>query len=138
MTVSHPTPEYFITISELMEKREKTVDKAVRVSGVVIGESIQYTEETQLLTFYIANVPASYDDIEGQGGLAKVLEDAVKDPTRPRLEIFYIGENPELLHHMAQVIAVGKLREDGIFYAEEILLKCPSRYEEAVPEQAVD
>jgi cytochrome c-type biogenesis protein CcmE len=25
---------------------------------------------------------------------------------------------------------------DGVFYAEELLLKCPTRYEEAVPEQA--
>jgi cytochrome c-type biogenesis protein CcmE len=26
--------------------------------------------------------------------------------------------------------------EDGIFYADELLLKCPTRYEEAVPVQA--
>ena len=33
---------------------------------------------------------------------------------------------------------IGELREDGKFYADEILLKCPSRYEEAVPDQAVN
>jgi cytochrome c-type biogenesis protein CcmE len=30
----------------------------------------------------------------------------------------------------------GHLGTDGVFYAEELLLKCPTRYEEAVPEQA--
>jgi cytochrome c-type biogenesis protein CcmE len=30
----------------------------------------------------------------------------------------------------------GHMGEDGIFYAEELLLKCPTRYEEAVPEQS--
>jgi cytochrome c-type biogenesis protein CcmE len=27
------------------------------------------------------------------------------------------------------------LGEDGVFYADELLLKCPTKYEEAVPEQ---
>ena len=31
----------------------------------------------------------------------------------------------------------GALGEDGVFYATEILLKCPSRYQESVPDQAV-
>jgi cytochrome c-type biogenesis protein CcmE len=30
----------------------------------------------------------------------------------------------------------GKVGEDGIFYAEELLLKCPTKYEEDVPGQA--
>jgi cytochrome c-type biogenesis protein CcmE len=28
------------------------------------------------------------------------------------------------------------LGEDGKFYASELLLKCPTKYEEAVPEQS--
>jgi len=30
----------------------------------------------------------------------------------------------------------GRMGEDGVFYADELLLKCPSRYEEGVPSQA--
>jgi cytochrome c-type biogenesis protein CcmE len=26
--------------------------------------------------------------------------------------------------------------DDGVFYAQELLLKCPTKYEEAVPDQA--
>jgi cytochrome c-type biogenesis protein CcmE len=41
-----------------------------------------------------------------------------------------------LLRHEAQAIMTGELGEDGIFYADELLLKCPTKYEEAVPEQS--
>ena len=30
----------------------------------------------------------------------------------------------------------GQLGTDGIFHADELLLKCPTKYEEAVPGQA--
>jgi cytochrome c-type biogenesis protein CcmE len=43
---------------------------------------------------------------------------------------------PDLLKHESQAIIRGRLGEDGRFYADEVLLKCPSRYQEAVPEQA--
>ncbi|MBG0770098.1 MAG: cytochrome c maturation protein CcmE, partial [Anaerolineaceae bacterium] len=37
----------------------------------------------------------------------------------------------------AQAILTGSIQADGTFLAEEILLKCPSKYEEALPEQVV-
>ncbi|MGB9641322.1 MAG: cytochrome c maturation protein CcmE [Anaerolineales bacterium] len=36
----------------------------------------------------------------------------------------------------AQAIMTGKLGTDGIFYAQELLLKCPTKYEEALPQQS--
>ncbi|MCS6908296.1 MAG: cytochrome c maturation protein CcmE, partial [Anaerolineales bacterium] len=83
-----------------------------------------------------AHVPGSNREIEAQGGLAAVLHAAVTDPSRPRLEIVYHGVKPDLLRHEAQAIVTGKLGEDGVFYAEELLLKCPTKYEEALPEQS--
>ena len=38
---------------------------------------------------------------------------------------------PDLLQHEAQAIMTGRLGDDGVFYADELLLKCPSRYEES-------
>jgi cytochrome c-type biogenesis protein CcmE len=32
----------------------------------------------------------------------------------------------------------GYLDENGLFHAEELLLKCPTKYEEAVPEQSLE
>jgi hypothetical protein len=36
----------------------------------------------------------------------------------------------------AQAILTGQLDDNGVFYASELLLKCPSRYEEVAPLQA--
>ena len=65
-----------------------------------------------------------------------VLHQAVIDPTRSRMKVVYTGPKPDLLRDEAQAIMTGKLGEDGVFYADELLLKCPTKYEEAVPEQA--
>jgi cytochrome c-type biogenesis protein CcmE len=58
------------------------------------------------------------------------------DPSRARMTIVYVGPKPDLLRNEAQAIVTGHLGDDGVFYADELLLKCPTKYEEAVPEQA--
>ena len=58
------------------------------------------------------------------------------DPARAQLPIVYNGEVPDLLKDEAQAIVIGHMGEDGIFYAEELQLKCPTKYEEALPEQS--
>jgi cytochrome c-type biogenesis protein CcmE len=128
--------EYFLTIDELKTEGRAAVGKSLRLSGAVIGESIQYDAETLTLSFEVAHVPGDNAEIEVQGGLAEVLYQAVNDPARQRLSVVYVGPKPDLLRGEAQAIMTGKLGEDGVFYAEELLLKCPTRYEEAVPEQA--
>jgi cytochrome c-type biogenesis protein CcmE len=129
--------QYYFTVNEVVGK-DDFVNKQIRISGAVIGDSIEFDQASNMLSFMIADVPADYEQVEKQGGLAAVLENAVNDPTRQRIKIVYIGDKPELLRDMAQAIMIGELREDGKFYADEVLLKCPSRYEEAVPDQAVN
>ena len=73
--------------------------------------------------------------LERTGGLAAVLHAAVSDPNAPRLEVVYDDVKPDLLQHEAQAIMRGQVGKDGRFYADEVLLKCPTRYEEEVPEQ---
>ncbi|MBI3172780.1 MAG: cytochrome c maturation protein CcmE [Chloroflexi bacterium] len=136
-SASQSSAPYFMTVSEVLNKNN-IVDKPIRVSGAVVGDSIAFDEASGELTFQIADVPADYRTIEQQGGLAVVLEIAVNDPDRQRIQVLYVGEKPELLHNMAQAIMSGKLHSDGIFYADEILLKCPSRYEEAIPDQTIN
>lgn len=126
--------QYFLTIHELNSK-EGVVGRDLRISGAVVGNSIQYDPQTLRLSFTVADIPGDNAQIEAQGGLAEVLHQAVIDPTRPRLAVVYNGPMPDLLRDEAQAIMTGKLGEDGIFYAEELLLKCPTKYEEAVPEQ---
>jgi cytochrome c-type biogenesis protein CcmE len=128
--------EYFLTIDELKAKGSQVVDKNLRLSGAVIGDSIQYDPQTLTLTFDVAHVPGDNAEIESLGGLAEVLRAAVADPTRSRVTVVYNGPKPDLLRGEAQAIMTGHLGADGIFYADELLLKCPTKYEDAVPEQA--
>jgi cytochrome c-type biogenesis protein CcmE len=128
--------EYFLTVDELNEKGASVVDRNLRVSGAVIGDTIQYDPRTLTLTFEVAHVPGDNAVIETEGGLAEALHQAVIDPSRARMKIVYVGPRPDLLRHEAQAIVTGHVDEDGVFQADELLLKCPTKYEEAVPDQA--
>lgn len=128
--------ERFMTVDEMLAETPAIVGDSLRITGAVIGDTIQYDPDTLTLTFEIAHAPADFQEIEEQGGLAKVLYDAVNDSTRARVKVIYIGVKPDLLRTEAQAIMTGKLDENGIFHADELLLKCPTRYEEALPEQS--
>jgi cytochrome c-type biogenesis protein CcmE len=128
--------QYYLTIDELVVKAETVGDRDIRISGAVDGETISYDAQSLTLRFTIANVPADTDEIEAAGGLAEVLHQAVEDENATRLDVQYEGPMPDLLRHEAQAIVTGRMGSDGVFYAEELLLKCPTRYEEDVPMQS--
>ncbi len=128
--------QYFLTIDELKAKGQGVAGKDLRISGAVLGDTIQYDSQTLTLKFTVANVPGDNKQIEAQGGLAAVLHAAVTDPNRTRMNVVYKGVKPDLLRNEAQAIMTGKIGEDGVFYANELLLKCPTKYEEAVPNQS--
>lgn len=123
--------QYFMTVDELVSNPGH-IGKTVRISGAVIGETIQYDKQNLIIDFTIAHIPKETDN------LAYTLYLAVQDPNATRLAVHIENEvMPDLLQNESQAILTGKLGEDGVFYATELLLKCPSRYEENVPDQAV-
>jgi cytochrome c-type biogenesis protein CcmE len=127
--------QYFLTLDELKVKGADLKGADVRISGAVVGDSIQYDSKSLTLKFVIANVPADNNLIEAQGGLAAVLHAAVINPNNTRFTVVYQGVKPDLLKDEAQAIVTGKLGQDGNFYASDLLLKCPSKYQQAVPSQ---
>jgi len=119
---------YFITVDEVMSDTSY-VGQTVRVSGAVVGESIEYDSENATISFTIVNIPTEFDD------LATALHDALQDPNATRMDVIVLDEAlPDLLQHEAQAILTGELGVDGTFNASELLLKCPSRFEESSPE----
>jgi cytochrome c-type biogenesis protein CcmE len=130
--------QFFLTVDELMTRKSEMLaaNKDVRISGAVIGSTINYDPKTLNLTFTIANIPSDNNVIDQQGGLAAVLHAAVINPKVTRISVVYNGPKPDLLKDEAQAIMTGKLGANGVFTATELLLKCPSRYQEAVPSQA--
>ncbi len=129
------TAQYFLTVDELLTKGDEIVNRNVTVSGAVLGETIVYDAMGPRVTFMMAQVPGDPKEIEAAGGLAQVLHDAVENPNAQTLEIVYNSVKPDLLQNEAQAIARGHLGDDGRFYADELLLKCPTRYEEEIPDQ---
>ena len=109
--------QYYLTVKELRDKEQTMAGRNVRVSGFVVGDSIAYNPQASNLSFDIVD---SHDE----------LSSTVKVRT---LKIVYTGPKPDLLQHEAQAIAEGKLNPDGTFAANNLLLKCPTRYEDQLP-----
>jgi cytochrome c-type biogenesis protein CcmE len=126
---------YFITVDEV-SARTDLVGKTVKVSGAVVGSTIKFDADTQTISFTIAHVPDNIGAIEKAGGLAKALHMAVEDTNLRRMSVVVKNQAmPDLLQNEAQAILTGKLGSDGVFYADELNLKCPSKYQSDVPQQ---
>jgi cytochrome c-type biogenesis protein CcmE len=95
---------YYLTVQELHQ--EGTSPRNVRVAGYVVGESIVWEPREQRLTFDITD-------------------------TSGRLSVVYSGARPDMFRDEAEVVVEGKLGPEGVFEARTMMLKCPSKYEEA-------
>jgi len=136
VTTMSSTAQYFYTIDELQAKGAGVVGQSLRASGAVIGSSITYDPKTLTITFMMANITNDNKQIDAQGGLAEALHLAVTNPNAAHMQVVYVGPKPDLLKDEAQAIVTGKVGSDGVFHADELLLKCPTRYQDALPSQA--
>jgi cytochrome c-type biogenesis protein CcmE len=126
---------YFTTVNDVLS-RPDLVGKTVKLSGAVIGNTIKFDADTKTINFTIANVPDNAPELQNDGGLAKVLHDSVRNPNAKHIDVIVQNQAmPDLLKDEAQAILTGKLGSDGVFRADELLLKCPSKYASDVPQQ---
>lgn len=95
---------YYLTVSELYAKDNITSQDGVRIHGYVDPETIIWNS----------------NDIE-------VYFDLYEESDT--IKVFYKGVKPDQLADAQQVVAEGHLRDDGVFEANKIMLKCPSKYE---------
>jgi len=95
---------YYLTVQELHEQGPSA--RNVRVAGNVVGESIVWEPRDQHLAF----------DMVDESG---------------QLSVVYSGVRPDMFRDQAEVVVEGKMGPDGLFEARTMLLKCPSKYEEA-------
>ncbi len=132
------TAQYFLTVDELRAMGDDALGRNITISGAVLGDTIVYDPMGPQVTFTIVQVPGDPKVVEAQGGLAQVLHKATLDASLGTIEIVYDSVKPDLLQNEAQAIVRGQLGDDGRFRADEVLLKCPTRYEEAIPGQTGD
>ena len=96
---------YYLTVPELKNEAAEHIGKNVRVSGVVLDNTVDYNSADLILQFKIGDENA-------------------------QLPIYFNGPKPDNFSRAAEAIVEGKYGEDGVLYAHTLLLKCPSRYEE--------
>jgi cytochrome c-type biogenesis protein CcmE len=111
--------QYFLTITQLRDKGQSVIDQSVRISGAVIYDNTVLYEVRNNEPYLEFSVVDTEDQIGKQ----------------TPLRIVYKGPKPDLLQPHAQAIVEGHLAADGKFYADNLLLKCPTRYEEQFPNQ---
>jgi cytochrome c-type biogenesis protein CcmE len=103
-SISGSTSEY-LSVAEV-KALEPDQARDSRVAGEIVPDSIDWSTRDLHLTFEIE---------DGTGTLA----------------ISYHGPQPDMLVDAVEAVVVGKYDPEGqVFEAEELLMKCPSKYEE--------
>jgi len=119
VTSMQANAQYFLTVTQLRDRGQAVVDQSVRVSGAVVYDKTVLYEVRNNEPYLEFSVVDTEDQIGKQ----------------TPLRIVYKGPKPDLLQAHAQAIVEGHLGADGNFYADNLLLKCPTRYEEQFPNQ---
>lgn len=111
--------QLYKTVDEFYAEQDRLVGRDLRVSGWVIGDSIQYTQ-----------IDAYNSRLEFE------ITDNLNNPSGQRLHVVVLNEpKPDLLQHEAQALVEGQADANGVFMSNPggLMLKCPTRYEEMDP-----
>ncbi len=98
---------YYHTVSEALELAQENSDKGIRVSGYVSSGTIERDQSASRVDF--------------------LVYERDSDQTLP---VVYQGIIPDTFKDDAEVVVEGNYRpEEGVFHANVLLAKCPSKYE---------
>jgi cytochrome c-type biogenesis protein CcmE len=107
---------YYKTVKEVSTDKE-LVGQRVRVGGAVIPGS--WDRKTNPMTF-------------------KIRAEEDKDGTGPALKVVYTQAVPSTFGDGVVAIVTGELQPDGTIESDEMITKCPSKYENAQNATKVD
>ena len=96
---------YFLTVDEVSQKAPALGGRGIRVQGKIVPRTLQKNPDAMLLAFHI----------QGEKGT---------------LPVSYKGVPPDLLENGFPVIAEGKLNGKGVLVAKNLMVACPSKFEE--------
>ncbi|HHW14379.1 MAG TPA: cytochrome c maturation protein CcmE [Firmicutes bacterium] len=94
---------YYVTLAELLSHPADRADQQLRVNGKLVGSSVAFDPGKVQLKFNLT---------DGQR----------------TLPVTYNGVRPGSFEDGVEVLVEGKYR-DGVFHADNVLTKCPSKYE---------
>ena len=105
---------YYLTVDELREQGSSAYGVQNRVSGKLVQGSFEREPQGTLASFSLVD----------EGGSAT-------------LSAQYDGVVPDLFfNEHSEIIAEGSYHPDGVFHADQVIVKCPSKYASQVEEQA--
>jgi cytochrome c-type biogenesis protein CcmE len=108
------TTVYFLTVGELRAKGPAAQNQVYRVSGMLVPGTLATDTSGLGIHFHIADTPES----------------------SPPLPVVYRGgQVPDIIGDNIEIVAEGKLDAQGTFTANTVLAKCPSKLENAGPEE---
>lgn len=108
---------YFLTVDEISQKGQELNGRGIRVEGKLVPNSLKRDPRAMKLAFRM----------QGE---------------KTTLPVRYTGVPPDLLENGFPVIAEGKINHEGILVAKNLMVACPSKFEEMkkagekVPDQA--
>ena len=124
------TLTYYMKPSELLAKAaddaEAVYGERVRVGGTVISDTTKGKASTRKWEFKITDA-LSEDEM--------VLVSLKETAPSSRITVKYNGILPDTFQDGVIAIADGTLDKNGVFTADTILAKCPSKYEPADQQQ---
>ncbi len=98
---------YYYTVSEFTALGDSIYGENVRVNGQVVDGSVEQDITERTLRFIIVDLEEDEDS----------------------LPIVYQGIPPDTFQAGREVVIEGYLNSSGVFNADNILAKCPSKYE---------
>lgn len=96
---------FYWTIDEMVAQGEEAVGKAVKLSGFIVGDSIEWQPDKVELHFQL------------------------RSETGQILPVVYRGMKPDTMVDGWEAIVEGQMNADGVFEADQLYVKCPSKYE---------
>jgi len=99
---------YYLTVDELLARGAAAYGEDVRLSGKVLPDSVEDDPATNTLRFSITDK---------------------KNTTGTSIPVVYSGVVPDAFKTDADVVLEGKLTTTGTFDADNLLVKCPSKYQ---------
>jgi cytochrome c-type biogenesis protein CcmE len=107
------TTVYFLTVSELQARGPAAQNQLYRVSGMLVPGTMSRESSGLGVRFSIADGASS----------------------SPLPVVYRGGQVPDIMGDNIEIVAEGKLDAQGTFTANTVLAKCPSRLENAPPEE---
>lgn len=100
------------TVQYVPIEQASASDRTVQVMGKIDFDRVNYNAENSRLEFAIY-------DAEAENAQA----------AQQKLDVVYYGVVPGNFDQATSVVLKGKGGEDGVFVAEQMLVKCPSKYQ---------